>query len=407
MRRAILLWHRWVGLALATFLIVEGLTGSLLAFKEPITLWLAPQYFATAPAPGAQPLPLAVLASRAETLAPNATLGFFSVEPHQAVMRMYDRPGAPPLGWHLMFLDPWTGRELGHVQGDRLSEGPIAWMGFVYAIHQSLLLGEWGTFALGVMATVWTIDCFLAVVLTLPITRRDFWRRWRKAWGIKRRGSSTYRLNLDLHRAGSLWLWLVLLVFAWSGVMLTLTTEVYEPVTAALVDTQTFGSIIAMAARRKPDPAPRLDWFAAEAAGERLMAQAARQHHFTVQHPFGMAYIAPYGVYTYAVVADANVSNHAWETSLWLDSRDGHLVSLDLPSGQHTGNTIGTWLHAFHYADLRDSLAYRWTVFLFGILLAGLSTTGVVIWWIKRGARQVRDGRDAGLAVRPGQPGHL
>ena len=391
-RRVILLWHRYVGLALAAFLIVQGVTGSLLAFKEPIARWLAPAYFASAPTSGAVPLPLAALAQRAEAAAPQAKLGFFSVEPHQAVMRMYERENpvthrAVPLGFHLLFLDPWTGRELGRVQGDRLSEGPISWMGFVYAIHQNLAVGGWGTFALGIVATLWTVDCFLAVVLTLPVSRERFWRRWGKAWAIKRRGTSAYRLNLDLHRAGSLWLWLVLFVFAWSSVMLTL-PQVYDPVTAALFDTRTFGETMALVGTRKPVARPRLGWREAQAAGERLMADAAQAHHFRVLRPFGMAYIEPWGIYTYGVISDANVSNHAWETSLWLDGNDGHLVELDLPSGQHPGNTIGTWLHALHYADLTDSIAYRWLVFVFGALLAGLAGTGVYIWWHKRRARE-------------------
>ncbi len=397
LRGAILIWHRWAGLALAAFLIVEGVTGSLLAFKEPINRWLAPQLHASAP-PGAPVLPLADLAVRAEALAPGARVGYFSVEPHQAVMRMYPRDnpatGQPrSLDFHLLLLDPWTGRELGRMQGDRVAEGPRAWMGVVYGIHQNLLLGGWGTWALGVVATAWTIDCFLAVVLALPISRARFARRFAKAFAIKRRGTSVFRLNLDVHRAGSLWLWLVLFGFAWSGVMLTVPTQVYDPITAALFDTRTFDDTMALTATRKPDPAPRLDWRAAEAAGARLMATAAREHHFRVLRPFGMAYIDQWGIYTYAVVSDANVSNHAWECSLWLDGRDGHLIALDLPSGQHAGNTIGTWLHALHYADLADSLAYRWFVFASGFVLAALAATGVAIWWIKRRAR----GRAAGL----------
>ena len=396
LRRAILLWHRWVGLALAGFLIVQGITGSLLVFKEPITRAFAPGYFAQAAA-GVRELPLAVLAQKAEAAAPQARVGFFSVESGQAVMRLYPRDNPAthqpyPLAFHLLLLDPWTGRELGRIRGDRLSEGPMFWMGQIYAIHQNLLLGEWGTFALGIIASLWTLDCFLAVALTLPMGagwfwRGGFWRRWGKAWRIKRRGTSSFRLNLDLHRAGSLWLWLALFVFAWSSVMLTL-PPVYEPVTAALFDTRGENAAITLVQNRKANPTPRLDWRAAQAQGERLMALAAKAHHFRILHPFGMAYIEQWGIYTYAVVSDRNVSNHAWETSLWLDGDDGHLIDLDLPSGQRSGNTIGTWLHALHYGDLTDSLPYRWVVFIAGLAIAGLSGAGFYIWLRKWRAKQ-------------------
>ena len=389
LRHAILVWHRWVGLALAAFLIVEGLTGSLLVFREPLAHWLAPHDFARGPA-GSAPLPLATLATIAEARAPEGRVGYFSVEDHQAVMRVYPRDATSgrSLGWHLMILDPWTGRELRRLQGDRLDEGPVGWLGLAYDLHQNLLLGEWGTFVLGLVALAWTIDCFLAVVLTLPKGRHSFLKRWRKAFAIKRRGSSSARLAVDLHRAGSLWLWLFLLVFAWSGVMLTLPLQVYDPVTSAVLDTRTLGQTMALVAGRAANATPHLDWHQAELRGAALMADAARAHHFRVLRPYGMAYIREFGVYTYAVVTDANIGHHDWECSLWLDAGDGHLVSLELPSGQHPGNTLGNWLHALHYADLADNLAYRWAVFAAGIALAVLSATGVLIWLVKRRARR-------------------
>ena len=58
---------------------------------------------------------------------------------------------------------------------------------------------------------------------------RSFWQRWSPAWRIKW-SASTYRINFDLHRAGGLWLWLALLVFAWSSVYMNLGDTVYKTV---------------------------------------------------------------------------------------------------------------------------------------------------------------------------------
>jgi uncharacterized iron-regulated membrane protein len=41
-RGVLVLLHRWAGLAMAGFLIVVGLTGSLLAFYAELNHWLAP-----------------------------------------------------------------------------------------------------------------------------------------------------------------------------------------------------------------------------------------------------------------------------------------------------------------------------------------------------------------------------
>ena len=72
-----------------------------------------------------------------------------------------------------------------------------------------------------------------------------------------------------------------------------------------------------------------------------------------------------------AVVADTG----------WVDGNTGALRQVFLPSGQHSGNTIGTWLWGLHYGDIRDFLSYRILVELFGLILTGLSATGVYIWW--------------------------
>jgi len=61
--------HRWVGLAMAGFLIVVGLTGSLFAFNTELERVFAPQLFAGV-RPGVVRLGLGALAERAETLVP-------------------------------------------------------------------------------------------------------------------------------------------------------------------------------------------------------------------------------------------------------------------------------------------------------------------------------------------------
>jgi uncharacterized iron-regulated membrane protein len=66
-----------------------------------------------------------------------------------------------------------------------------------------------------------------------------------------------------------------------------------------------------------------------------------------------------------------------------IDGDTGKFRSLDMPSGQHLGNTISTVLWGVHYGDLRDSLPYRILIGLFGFFLAILCYTGVMIWWKK------------------------
>ena len=60
--------HRYVGLAVAAFLLIEGLTGALLAFNGDLSRALDPRFVAAKPPPGAQRLSFADLAMRAEAL---------------------------------------------------------------------------------------------------------------------------------------------------------------------------------------------------------------------------------------------------------------------------------------------------------------------------------------------------
>ena len=57
---------------------------------------------------------------------------------------------------------------------------------------------------------------------------RGFWARWKPAWRIKTSGSA-YRINFDIHRAFSLWTWLLLFVLAFTAFSLNLYFEVFSP----------------------------------------------------------------------------------------------------------------------------------------------------------------------------------
>ena len=77
--RPIWVWlHRWIGLLMVLVLVIEGLTGSLIAFRAPLSRWMAPGLFAQVPHAGARPLPLAQLAVKAqESIGPRARVAYF------------------------------------------------------------------------------------------------------------------------------------------------------------------------------------------------------------------------------------------------------------------------------------------------------------------------------------------
>ena len=389
-RPALLYFHRWNGLFMAAFLTIIGLTGSLLAFNTELERVFAPQLFARV-RPGVQPLDLATLAVRAEALVPNARVrGLVYTEPDH--VQVYSEPRLDPatarpydLDFDELYLDPWTGAELGRRMRGDLSQGLVNLMPFLYEVHWTLAMGNFGWWFFGILALLWTLDCFVGFYVTLPRGAGGFWRRWAVGWRVKWRASS-FRVNFDLHRASGLWLWAVLFVFAWSSVMMNL-RPVYERVMRAAFDyTSARESRTALLI---PNEHPQLDWYKAESVGKKLMADQATQHGFTIQQPLGLWYSAESGIYTYEVRSSRDVfqrSPKGGSTSVDLDGNTGQFVALFQPTGDRTGNTIESWLYALHMARVFGR-PYQVFVCLLGVIVAMVSVTGVYIWWRKRKVR--------------------
>jgi uncharacterized iron-regulated membrane protein len=393
MIRGVFVWlHRWVGLLMTVFLVIVGLTGSLLAFNNELEHVFAPQLFAK-PHPSEAKLDLAALAERAATLVPRArVVGVTMTEPDQAAVGF--RPDTDPatgkpfeLGFTQFYADPWTGAELGRRRRADLSEGLINFMPFIYKLHDALMLKATGATILGIVAVFWTIDCFVGFYLTLPISVSAFWRKWKSAWLIKR-GAGFYRLNFDLHRASGLWLWPVLFIFAWSSVMFNM-RSVYEWVTPKLFDYRYLAADLKTLAKRPPRPHPLLDWRAALATGERLMGEHAATYGLSSVEPRGLSYNDRTGVYAYSARSSLSMAPTGGLPYVMFDGDSGALLEVHAPNGQHAGNTITSWLLALHMAHV-FGLPYRIFVCALGLAITMLSATGVYIWWKKRLARLSR-----------------
>ena len=194
MIRRYLIWqHRWTGLLMTLFLVVVGLTGSILAYGTEIDRLINPQLFAKVQ-PGAKPLDLPTLAERAEAIAPHARVWYFyygTSAPDTVSLRCVPRTnpatGKPyDLDFDHLILNPYTGEELGRRREfDNPPLHRINLMAFIYDLHTSMTLGTFGWTMMGYVALVWTIDCFVGFYLTLPLGLANFLKRWKPAWWVK------------------------------------------------------------------------------------------------------------------------------------------------------------------------------------------------------------------------------
>jgi uncharacterized iron-regulated membrane protein len=400
--------HRYAGLFMAFFLIVIGLTGSIIVFNPELDNWVNPL-----PKVIKRSVPMLdtlTLRERAQVLVPNGIVNDLNLnqksnEPYRANItpRIDPSTGKPfELDVTVLMLDPYTGAEL---KREKYTDDiwPITHQNIMPLInrlhYQMALPGSVGSYLFGIVALIWTIDCFVSAYLTFPVSvrrkseggkstrdlRQTSWlaRWWNPSWLVKWRGSA-YRINFDLHRAGGLWVWLMLLVIAWSSVGFNLGEQIYTPVMKAVFAMpDPFGDLPKV---KTAQYEPGLSWEEAHNIAQTLMAEQARVSGFKVLQVDRLQFMPEQNVFFYNVRTDRDLMDEYGSTYLFFDGNSGKFAGLNLPTGQNTGGTIHTWIFALHMAKIWG-LPFRIFVSIVGILVAMLSVTGVYIWLKKRNAR--------------------
>ena len=399
---------------MAFFLIVIGLTGSLIVFYPELDGLLNPlPKVATRDRPllGASTLREHALAAVPHGMVNNLN---FEVKAKEAYLvsfepRLDPASGKPyDLGLSVIYLDPYSGAEISRRQYSD-DVWPITRQNFMPVInrlhYQMALPGSIGSYLFGIVALVWTLDCFVSGYLTFPVSirrrkegdaapakvMRKHWlaRWWKPSWLVKWNGSAL-RINFDLHRAGGLWFWVMLLAFAWSSVGFNLYEEVYRPVMKAVFNMP--DPIAHFPKLATPRPEPGIGIEEAHTLARRMMAEQAAKNGFTIQHEASLSYLSDLGAYMYFVRSDRDQTDHGAATYIVFDAFNGRFGAINIPTGANAGSTIDSWIFALHMAQIWG-LPFRIFVAAMGLLIIMLSITGTYIWWKKRRARNSRSTR--------------
>jgi len=380
------------------FLLVAGVTGSLLAFYHELDVILNPSLYHIASDPSAEPMDVFSMRQIVDEQVPGMTFNSIalSTPPDESVV-FYGTPESEGESAVEMdsqyFIDSRTGRILGSRSWGDIRQGTKNLMPFIYRLHYQLALGEVGSLLFGIAALLWTFDCFVGAYLTFPprgkrnlaqagaSKRRNRLVRWLPAWLIHT--GSLFKLTFTWHRASGLWVWVPLLIFAWSAVGLNL-PQVYSSVMKATIGMNDWG-YRSLPIVDDPQPRAETDWRTAYGIGNRLFRQESEKRGIEMERPERLMWLPSYGLFRLQWQTSRDVGDSG-RTTLYFHADTQQVAYFGAPTGERLGNTVTVWLYQLHFAAV-GGLPYKIFVSVLGLLIGLLSVSGIYIWWAKRKSR--------------------
>lgn len=358
-RRALRWAHRWLGLVAGSFLLVTGLTGSTLVFRQEIDTALNPELLRVEPAE-----------ERASLQAMLDEIGRrYPDAPRVTRVRMPQQPGGTYEFWmgatpdSYVYADPYRGTILG-------ARGATSFLtGWLFWLHSHYLTGEFGHTVAGIAALFLMALSFTGIVTWLP--RRapwNSWKQWRAALTIKR-GAGSKRVTFDLHRALGFYASVLLLMASTTGASLvftgafqraahaiTGTAPVMTPFTVPVdgdgeMPSLSADSLLAVALAAQPGGTVSYLYLPA-APGQTFRV---RQRLPGEQHPNGKSFV--------------NV-----------DPATARIVGVEDGARAPAGSKLYSILYPLHIGILGGTLT-RVLAVLVGLSLPTLAVTGFLIWW--------------------------
>jgi len=349
------------------FLMLTGITGSILAFHSEIDGWLNRDWFRVEARP--ERASVDQIVARAHAAIPTHEARYIDLPdaPGESLdLLMNPRPAAPAAAQKQqfqMFVDPHSGALLGWRDRNAIAFDKRHIVRFLYKFHYSLHLGDFGYQLLGFVALLWLLDHLWAAWLSFPKLRL-----WRRSFAVKL-GAGARRATYDAHRAGGLWLWPVLAVVALSGVSMNLGESFRTVVGWFSPLTPTYQE------QAPPRPAPRMVGYdAAIRAGAAIGP---------VDAIVAVPDKALYDVWVFG----GGERTYYGETTVAVDGVTGVVRHVATPADESAGDTFMAWQFPLH-SGRAFGLAGQILIALGGLVLTGLCATGLWLYSRRRSKRR-------------------
>jgi uncharacterized iron-regulated membrane protein len=350
LRRALFQVHLWAGVLLSLYVVVIALTGSVLVFRTELTKAMLPKELSIYDA--SQAMSIEEVLQKFQLAYPGATLQ--NLQTPSPRMPAYLLTAREADGHGLTFIaDPLTAR---------LWAQPRTWLDWIYDLHVYLLLGHaFGIQVNGLGAVILLLLTFSGIFL--------WWsgfRTWMRGLGVDFR-RNWRRINFDLHSA--IGFWTLLIVFWWglSGVYFAW----YRQVTSVVACVSPLRGMIS------PSSVPL----------HGVARVSMRQILATVQeaspggHLFSLSDPMLSGESTYALVDLREPGDFSHRDILQISTVDGRLLSTWHYGQNHSAGDWFLWaMHPLHFGTLWG-IAFKVLWAGLGVALAGLSITGLLMYW--------------------------
>lgn len=357
MRQTTAVIHRILGIIIGVFIVVIGLTGSILVFDKEVNPVL--HLYTHQVIPQGERISLQQVASSINQQYPNSQLDWLTVpaqasEPYHVLIKSLDKSKAD------IYINPYSGKILGSYLRDR------PWMKIVSQLHTHLLAGKFGAFVVGL--------CGL-LLLILSVTGLILWNGWKKlSVGFKIRWQAKQHiLNYDLHKVGGVLTAIFLVMIATSGSMMvfdkplknfgywiTHQEQIEKPVSNFAINKQslTLDDFLETAKNAFPQGKPTVIYTPKD---EKSVVRV----RFKLPHE-----ISPEG-----------------KSFVFLDQYSGDVLRVENFFQTSAMEQVKAWADALHTGSY-GGLGMMGIYLVVGFVSSGLSVTGFVIWFKRKGAQR-------------------
>jgi uncharacterized iron-regulated membrane protein len=371
MRKLLFQIHLWTGLILFAPLVLIGLSGSILVYKNELGAMFAPKAEIVASGGQARSYDEIAAAALKEAGGKGMKVTAFTA-PEKATDPAEVRIGRGARGGETVKVDPATLEVLGKEGGGGRGAGEkFDLFRFLHDVHGRLLVeGPGGRQLVGWMGVAMCILGISGIVI---------W--WPKKGGLKRAVTFAtkgppYRINRDFHGAMGIWILAVFMIVSATGVYISFP----EPMAKATVSVMPGRDLRSSQQKIKVEPIENAEKITLTAAAD-LATKAVPDARLISIAP-ALDDDAPVRV----MMAHPGYEDRAPATNVFIDPYRNSVIEVRDPRQYTSGETFQAWQRPLHEGSGLGGI-WKFVVFLSGIAPLGFAITGVLMWLIKRKAR--------------------